>query len=122
LILPGQFVRVRLLGVARPNSLLVPQRAIVEQMGRQTLFVVDSANKIVPRVVTATTWTGPDVRIDSGLRPGERVVVDGIQKIQPGMTVHPTPLPPTPRITDSPEAKQTSTAVSARITRIGAKR
>ncbi|HEX4470152.1 MAG TPA: efflux RND transporter periplasmic adaptor subunit [Gemmatimonadaceae bacterium] len=118
LILPGQFVRVRLLGVARPNSLLVPQRAIVEQMGRQTLFVVDSANKIAPRVVTATTWTGPDVRIDSGLRPGERVVVDGIQKVQPGMTVHPTPLPPTPKVTDFPEAKQTSAVVGTRVARV----
>ena len=92
LIVPGQFVRVRLLGMARPNALLIPQRAIVEQMGRQTIYVVDSANKVSPRVVTATTWTGPDVLIGSGLRPGERVVVDGIQKIRPGATVHATPL------------------------------
>ena len=92
LILPGQFVRVRVLGVARPNALLVPQRALIEQMGRQTVYVVDAGNKVVARAVTATTWTGANVLIGAGLQPGERVVVDGIQKIRPGMTVRPTPL------------------------------
>jgi membrane fusion protein (multidrug efflux system) len=106
LILPGQFVRVRLLGIARPNALLVPQRALMEQMGRQTLYVVDAGNKVAARAVTATSWTGPNVLISAGLQPGERVVVDGIQKIRPGMTVRPTPLTAPGPTTDTAKAER----------------
>ena len=103
LVLPGQFVRVRLVGMARPNALLVPQRAVMEQMGRQTLYVIDAANKVAARTVTVTTWTGQSVLIATGLEPGERVVVDGIQKIRPGMTVRPSPLAAPQPITDTAE-------------------
>ncbi len=94
LLLPGQFVRVRLRGLTRHDVILVPQRAVVEQMGRQTVFVVDSANKVVSRNVTATGWSGANWLIEDGLRSGERVVVDGQQKIGPGATVRPVPLAP----------------------------
>ena len=94
LLLPGQFVRVRLLGLTRQGAILVPQRAVLEQMGRQTLYVVDSSNKVAARQVTATGWSGDSWLIEQGLAAGERVVVDGMQKIGPGAVVHPTPLAP----------------------------
>jgi membrane fusion protein (multidrug efflux system) len=94
LLVPGQFVRVRLLGLIRPDAILVPQRAVTLQMGRQTVFVVDSSNKVLAREVKATGWSGSRWLIASGLRAGERVVVDGVQKIAPGALVKPTPLAP----------------------------
>ena len=96
LLVPGQFVRVRLLGLARPNAIVVPQRAVLQQMGRQTVYVVDAANTVAARSVTATGWSGGDWLIEAGLAPGERVVVDGVQKLGPGAVVRPTPLAPTP--------------------------
>ncbi|HEY0779053.1 MAG TPA: efflux RND transporter periplasmic adaptor subunit [Gemmatirosa sp.] len=92
LLLPGQFVRVRLLGLTRRDAILVPQRAVVQQMGRQTVYVVDAANKIATHNVTATEWSGADWLIEQGLAPGERVVVDGLQKVGPGAVVRPVPL------------------------------
>jgi membrane fusion protein (multidrug efflux system) len=92
LLVPGQFVRVRLLGLIRPDAILIPQRAVLEQMGRQSVFVVDKANKVASRDVKATGWTGSNWLIEEGLTAGERVVVDGVQKIAPGAVVKPTPL------------------------------
>jgi membrane fusion protein (multidrug efflux system) len=92
LLVPGQFVRVRLLGLVRPDAILIPQRAVVQQMGQQSVFVVDKSNKVAARNVKATAWTGSSWLIESGLSAGERVVVDGVQKIAPGAVVKPTPL------------------------------
>jgi membrane fusion protein, multidrug efflux system len=60
-------------------------------MGRQSVYVVGPDNKVAAREVKATTWTGNDWLIESGLAAGDRVVVDGVQKIGPGAPVHPTP-------------------------------
>jgi membrane fusion protein (multidrug efflux system) len=92
LLVPGQFVRVRLLGLVRPDAIVIPQRAVLQQMGRQSVFVVDTSNKVASRNVKATTWTGSNWLIEEGLTAGERVVVDGVQKIGPGAVVKPTPL------------------------------
>jgi membrane fusion protein (multidrug efflux system) len=93
LLVPGQFVRARLTGIVRPDAIVIPQRAVQQQLGRQSVFVVDAANKVASRDVKATTWTGSSWLIESGLTAGERVVVDGVQKIGPGAVVKPTPLP-----------------------------
>jgi membrane fusion protein (multidrug efflux system) len=92
LIAPGQFVRVRLHGIVRPNAIVIPQRAVLQQMGRQSVYVVDRSNKVASRDVKATSWTGSNWLIEEGLTAGERVVVDGVQKIGPGAVVNPTPL------------------------------
>jgi membrane fusion protein, multidrug efflux system len=92
LLVPGQFVRVRLHGLVRPDAIVIPQRAVLQQMGRQIVFVVDRSNKVASRDVKATGWTGSNWLIEEGLTPGERVVVDGVQKIGPGAVVKPTPL------------------------------
>lgn len=92
LMLPGEFVHVRVRGLVRQNAVVVPQRAVVEQMGRQIVYVIGPDNKVTAREVQATSWTGNDWLIASGLNPGDRVVVDGVQKIGPGATVRPSPL------------------------------
>lgn len=91
IMLPGEFVHVVLHGLTRQNAIVIPQRAVVQQMGRQIVYVVGPDNKVATREVKATSWTGNDWLIASGLAAGDRVVIDGIQKIGPGAPVHPTP-------------------------------
>jgi membrane fusion protein (multidrug efflux system) len=92
LLLPGQFVHVRVRGLMRNNAIVVPQRAVLEQMGRQIVYVVGADNKVAVKEVKATGWSGRDWMIESGLAAGDRVVVDGVQKIGPGAPVHATPM------------------------------
>src|SRR5439155_21808345 len=91
LLLPGQFARVRLLGLRRENAILVPQRAVLLAMGRQSVYVVGVGDTVKVRDVSASSWTGGDWLIDQGLAAGDRVIVDGVQKIGPGLKVHPVP-------------------------------
>ncbi|HET7564120.1 MAG TPA: efflux RND transporter periplasmic adaptor subunit [Gemmatimonadaceae bacterium] len=91
-LLPGQFVRVRLLGLTHDSAIVVPQRAVLQQLGVQSVYVVGKGDTVAARPVKAAGWTGNDWLIQSGLRAGERVVVDGVQKIGPGMVVRPTAL------------------------------
>jgi membrane fusion protein (multidrug efflux system) len=91
LLLPGQFVRVRLLGMTRDSAIVVPQRAVLQAMGRQTVYVIAPGDTVKPREVVASAWTGDQWMIDRGLAPGDRVVVDGVQKVFPGMKVRPVP-------------------------------
>lgn len=88
---PGEFVRVRLEGFARTNAIAIPQRAVQQGLGRQFVFVVGPGDTIAPRDVKAGPWSGSLWIIDDGLKPGDRVVVDGIQKIAPGRVVVPVP-------------------------------
>jgi membrane fusion protein (multidrug efflux system) len=89
LLLPGQFVRVRLLGMTRDSAIVVPQRAVLQAMGRQTVYVIAPGDTVQPREVIASSWAGDQWMIDQGLAPGDRVVVDGVQKVFPGMKVKP---------------------------------
>lgn len=91
LLLPGQFVRVKLLGLVRDSAILIPQRAVVQAMGRQSVFVVGKGDTVQVRDVTASSWSGNRWVIERGLVPGDRVIVDGIQKIGPGAVVKPVP-------------------------------
>lgn len=86
---PGQFVKIRLKGYIRTDAILVPQRAV--QQGPKGTFVnvVGPDNKIEVREVHATSWKGSDWLIEEGLEAGERVVVEGFHRIQPGVTVNP---------------------------------
>ena len=88
---PGQFVRIRLKGYIRTGAILIPQRAV--QQGPKGTFVnvVSPANKIEVREVQATSWQGSDWLIEEGLQAGERVVVEGFHRIQPGAQVNPVP-------------------------------
>jgi len=95
LLRPGQFGRGRLLLDTRAGALLVPQRAVMEIQGLYSLALVDAAGKVAFRNVTV----GPRVEslwvIEDGLKSGERVVVEGLQRIKDGMTVVAKPAPAT---------------------------
>jgi membrane fusion protein (multidrug efflux system) len=78
---PGQFVRAILKGAARPNAITVPQRAVMEGAQGKQVYLLTPDNKAMPRPVTVGEWTGADWIITSGLKPGEKVIVDGLAKI-----------------------------------------
>ena len=90
-LLPGQFGRIRYVAEHRTNVLLVPQRAVQQNQSIQTVFVVDSANKIEARPVKTGARVGESWLIEEGLKPGDRVVVEGLLTVRPGIAVHPVP-------------------------------
>ena len=92
LLVPGQFVTVRLTGFSRDSALAVPQRAVQQALGRQFVYVVGKGDTVAARDVEPGPWSGRLWIIDKGLNPGERVVVDGTQKAAPGRPVRPVPL------------------------------
>jgi len=87
ILLPGQFVRVRILGVTRRGAVLVPQRAVLQGLSGAFVYVVTPGDTARARTVTATTWEGEGWVIESGLNAGERVVVDGTQRVIAGQSV-----------------------------------
>jgi membrane fusion protein, multidrug efflux system len=93
---PGQFARVRAVTKMREKALLVPQRAVTEMQGSYQVAVVTPENKVDIRPVKVGERTGNLWIIDKGLNPGERVVVEGLQKLKAGMTVEPKPFEETP--------------------------
>jgi membrane fusion protein (multidrug efflux system) len=90
ILLPGQFVNVRLTGFSRANALAVPQRAIQQGLGRQFVYVVSAGDSVVARDVKTGPWSGTLWIVDDGLKPGDRVIVDGLQKVAPGRVVKPS--------------------------------
>jgi membrane fusion protein (multidrug efflux system) len=90
-LLPGQFGRIRFQTDLKKDVVSVPQRAIVQTQNTQSVYTVGSDNKILVRAVTTGERTGDMVIVDQGLRPGERVVVEGQLRVQPGMTVRSRP-------------------------------
>jgi membrane fusion protein (multidrug efflux system) len=86
ILLPNQYVRVRIKGAVRPNAILVPQRAI--QQGSKGHFVwVVKDGKAEARPVTVGNWEGDEWLVFEGLKAGEQVVVDGGLLLTPGMPV-----------------------------------
>src|SRR5712672_1367209 len=88
---PGGYGKVRAVIRVQPNALLVPQRAVSELQGGYQVAVVDSDNKVSIRTVQAGDRVGNQWVIAEGLKQGERVVAEGIQKVRPGMQVTPKP-------------------------------
>ena len=85
---PGQFVRVSLKGAVRPNAVTVPQRAVLEGPQGKYVYVVGTGNKAEPRPVQVGEWEGDDWIIQSGLKAGDQVIVDGVARIfAPGTPV-----------------------------------
>jgi RND family efflux transporter MFP subunit len=88
---PGQFGRLRANLGTKNNALLVPQRAVLQIQGRYQIAVVNPDNKVAIRNVTVGERIGSLWLIDSGIAPGDRVVVEGVQKVREGMAVTPAP-------------------------------
>ena len=92
LLVPGQFVRARLRGFRVENALAVPVRAVQTGMGRQFVYVATAGDTARARDVVTGQWSGDQWIITKGLAAGDRVIVDGIQKVGPGRPVHAAPL------------------------------
>lgn len=92
LLLPGMFVRARFAQASEPNAFLVPQTALTrDSQGGARVFVIGADNKAVQRAVTATRTVGADWVVTDGLRPGDRVITQGLGKVKPGQPVKPVP-------------------------------
>lgn len=92
LLLPGQYVRVRLSQAELPAGMLLPQQAVTRTAAGDTVLVVGPESKPVPRPVKVGNAQGNQWLILEGLKPGEQVIVDGFQKMMvPGAPVKPVP-------------------------------
>ena len=102
---PGQYARIRAETEVRTNALMVPQRAVAELQGSFQLAVVGESNKVSLVSVKVGRQVGSDWLIDEGLKPGDRVVVEGTQKARAGTVVNPKPWTP-PKESTQPQAAQ----------------
>lgn len=84
---PGQFARVKALLGTRKDAIVIPQRAVKEVQGRFLVGIVGADNKVSIKEVKAGQQYGQLWVIDDGLKPGEKVIAEGIQKVKDGMTV-----------------------------------
>src|SRR6266850_4745164 len=89
---PGQFARVRAITTTKKGALLVPQRAVTELQGSYQVAVVGKDNKVSIRTVKVGERVGSLWIVQEGLKPGERVVAEGLQRVHADMTVNPKPL------------------------------
>jgi membrane fusion protein (multidrug efflux system) len=88
---PGQYGKIRAVVRTQQNALLIPQAAVNEQQGSYLVAVVDKDNHVSMRPVQVGQRTDTMWVINSGLKPGERVIVEGQQNLRPGMTVQTKP-------------------------------
>jgi membrane fusion protein (multidrug efflux system) len=89
LIRPGQFGKIRGAIDIVKDAVLIPQQAVMEEQSSRTVYVVDAANKVVLRTVILGERIENQVIVKDGVKPGERVIIDGLQKVRPGVIVTP---------------------------------
>jgi membrane fusion protein (multidrug efflux system) len=94
LLRPGMNTRVRVVSDVAENAILIPQAAVTEMLGKQFASVVGADNKVEQRPIVTGARIGELWLVQSGLKPGERVVVQGLQKAKPGVVVKPVEAPP----------------------------
>jgi membrane fusion protein (multidrug efflux system) len=85
---PGQFVRIKVYGAERPNAIYVPQRAIMQKKNGMFVYLIDKEGKAASQDVSGGSWYGDYQIITNGLKTGDKVIVDGINKVRPGVPVH----------------------------------
>jgi membrane fusion protein (multidrug efflux system) len=86
---PGMFSRIRVDAGVRPDSIVVPERAVTELQGKNFVWVIGSDNKAAQRSVKVGDQIGEGLLILEGLKAGERIVVEGLQKVRDGTLVQP---------------------------------
>ena len=90
LLLPGMYVRALIDEALDPHAILAPQQAITrDEKGQASVLEVDTQNKVQTRSLTTGRIIGDRWQVTSGLAPGERVIVEGNDKIKPGAQVKP---------------------------------
>lgn len=112
---PGQFVRVQLGGASRPDTITVPQRAVIDSPFGKIVFKVTPDNKLAPQPVELDGWSHGEWIVTQGLQNGDRVLVEGFIKAHdPGMLVTPVPYVPTaPGAPAQAPSKAAQTSASA---------
>ncbi len=102
---PGQYGKVRVAVDTRKGAILVPQRAVSELQGSHQVGIVGADNKVTIKVVKLGPTEGSFYVIDEGLKPGDRIVVEGLQSVRSGMTVAPKEASAAPDATSAPAGK-----------------
>lgn len=106
LLLPGMFVRAELVEGTQRSGLLVPQRAVSrDERGRATALVVGAGNKVEPRMLTTSRTVGDNWLVTGGLKPGDKVIVEGAMMLRPGAVVNPQPFSNRPAAQPQAQAK-----------------
>lgn len=90
-LLPGMYVRARVEQAVNESAITVPQQAVMQTPGGSAVMVVGEDNKVVSRPVKTGSSNNNNWVIESGLKSGDRVIVEGLQKAKPGATVNPVP-------------------------------
>ncbi|MGZ5567268.1 MAG: efflux RND transporter periplasmic adaptor subunit, partial [Limisphaerales bacterium] len=111
LLRPGQYARIRAQTLIRTNVFVIPQRAITEMQGTIQVSVVGNDNKSHIKAVTTGEQIGSDVVVEKGLDPGERLIVEGVDKAKEGTVVNPQPYAPNDNTNNpvaQPAANQTA--------------
>jgi membrane fusion protein (multidrug efflux system) len=95
LLLPGMYVRAKLVQGTQAKAILVPQRAVSrDERGQPTVMVVGADNKVAPRTLVTTQTQGDNWIVTSGVKPGDKIIVEGGMLLRPGMTVKAAPWNP----------------------------
>lgn len=106
LLLPGMFVRARVVQSVNANAILVPQQAVSrDPKGNATVLVVGAGNKAELRPITASRAQGANWVVTDGLKPGDKVITQGTAKARPGQPVRPVPASAPQRVGPPPGAK-----------------
>jgi membrane fusion protein (multidrug efflux system) len=90
-LLPGTFVRIRFPQSQLDNAIRIPQRAVQGSALGQTVLTVDAEGKVTPRQIKTSAMSGTDFIVLEGLKAGDQVIVNGLQKAKPGSVVKPIP-------------------------------
>ncbi len=93
-VLPGQFGRVRLKTSEKKGVLLVPQKALLDLQGSQSVYGIDANNKVLAHPLVLGDRVDTRVIVLQGLKAGDRVIVEGVQKVRPGVIVNAEPYRP----------------------------
>src|SRR6185503_11490143 len=88
--LPGQFMRIRILA-GDQEAMLVPQNAVLQTEQSRVVMTASPDNKVAPKPIQTASWLGKDIVVTSGLKDGDRVIVDNLVKLRPGAPVAPHP-------------------------------
>jgi len=102
-LLPGQFGHIRLRIREARNVIVVPQRDVQELQSMQSVFTVGPDNKAEARNIVTGDRVGDGWIVTQGLKPGDKVIVEGVQKVRPGAPVQPTPYKARVAVTSEPQ-------------------
>jgi membrane fusion protein (multidrug efflux system) len=103
MLLPGMFVRAAVEEGVLEQALLAPQQGVTrDARGNASVLVVDSSSKVAVRPIVADRAIGDRWLVTSGLADGDQVIVQGLQRIQPGMPVKAVPFVPAPPTASEP--------------------